>query len=184
MSSIANLTRRSTDPKILETGRSSLGTADRLAKAIGWFSIGLGAVQLFSPRTVTRHLGVNGSEAVVRAFGAREIGSGILTLSIDKEAGLFARLVGDAMDAVALVKAHHPFNPRHRAVSRSLVAVAGIALIDAIALQSVRTRHSRKGTPRDYRDRSGFPKGIEGARRVANKTDVRREAEPVHVHVH
>lgn len=182
MSSIANLTRRSTEPKILETGRSSLGAADRLAKALGWFSIGLGAVQLLSARTVTRHLGVQGSEGLVRAFGAREIGSGILTLSIDKEAGLLARLAGDAMDAAALVMAHHPFNPRQRTISRSLVAVAGIALVDAIALQSVRTRNSRKGKPRDYRDRSGFPKGIEVARRVVHDRAVETEAEAARVH--
>lgn len=175
MNSIANITRRKTEPKILEGGKSSLGAADRMAKFLGWFSIGLGAVELLAPRTVTRHLGMTGSEGLVRAFGAREIGTGVLSLSIDKEAGMVARLIGDGMDAAALMAAHHPFNPRQSEVSRSLLLVAGIAVLDAIALQSLRNRHRRKGEPRSYRDRSGFPQGVQAARQISRSGVPHRE---------
>ena len=174
MTAIANITRRESEPKILESGHSSLGAADKLARAIGWFSIGLGLVQMVSPRTVTRHFGMTGSEGLMRVCGAREIGSGVLSLSIDKEAGLLARLVGDAMDAAMLVSAHHPFNPRQHAVSRGLLVVGGIALLDVIALQRVRARHARSGQPRDYRDRSGFPNGVQAARQIARGEAGRR----------
>ena len=40
---ISNIARSKGDPKILNSGPSSLGAADRLARALGWFSIGLGA---------------------------------------------------------------------------------------------------------------------------------------------
>lgn len=183
MNAIANITRRKTEPRLLESGNSSLGAADRMAKFLGWFSVGLGALELLAPRTVTRHLGTTGSEGLVRAFGAREIGAGVLSLSIDKEAGMFARLIGDGMDAAALIAAHHPFNPRQSAVSRSLLMVAGIAVIDAIALQSVRTRHSRKGQPRSYRDRSGFPQGVQAARQISrNGLASTEQGQTVHVH--
>lgn len=183
MNSIANLTRPENAPKILETGHSSLGAPDRMAKMLGWFSLGLGATQLLFPRAVTRHLGIGGWEGWVRACGAREIGAGVLSLSIDKKAGLVARLIGDGIDVAALVAAHHPLNPRQSAVSRSLLLVAGIAVLDAIALQSVRTRHSREGRPRSYRDRSGFPQGVQAVRQLSRDGLAKRKRdESVHVH--
>ena len=39
---ISNIARSKGDPKVLHSGPSSLGAADRLAKALGWYSIGLG----------------------------------------------------------------------------------------------------------------------------------------------
>jgi hypothetical protein len=56
-----------------------LGAADRLGRALGWFSIGLGVTELLAPRLITRALGMQGSEGLVRAYGAREIGSGLLS---------------------------------------------------------------------------------------------------------
>jgi hypothetical protein len=71
------------DPKVLEKGPGTLSSIDRTARALGWFSIGLGLVELLAPKAVTRPLGMesNGEDAIVRAFGIREIGAGILTLS-------------------------------------------------------------------------------------------------------
>ena len=74
LSKITGITRSPGDPQVISTGPSSLGGVDQLARALGWFSIGLGAIQLFSPRTITRPLGAEGNEGIVRLFGAREIG--------------------------------------------------------------------------------------------------------------
>ncbi|MBR0739228.1 hypothetical protein JQ581_20035 [Bradyrhizobium liaoningense] len=41
-----------------------------LARALSWFSIGLGVVEFFAPRRVTATLGMKGRETMVRAFGA------------------------------------------------------------------------------------------------------------------
>ena len=71
------------DPKVLKSGRSSLGSSDQLSRALGWFSIGLGITELLMPRRITKELGMEGNEGLVRAYGAREIGSGLLSLSID-----------------------------------------------------------------------------------------------------
>jgi len=94
----ANITRSAGDPKVLHTGPGSLGEADRLGRALGWFSIGLGMVELLAPRRVTRTLGMEGKEDIIRAYGAREIGAGILTLSLEKELGLWSRVLGDGLD--------------------------------------------------------------------------------------
>ena len=42
MSYLSNITRPKGDPKVLQSGRSSLGPSDRLSRALGWFSIALG----------------------------------------------------------------------------------------------------------------------------------------------
>ena len=91
------------DPKIVSTGPSSLSAADRLGKALGWFSFGLGLAELIAPRQITRALGMEGKEELVRAYGAREIGAGILCLSIDKPLGLWNRVAGDGIDIATLL---------------------------------------------------------------------------------
>jgi hypothetical protein len=42
---------------------------------------------------------------LVRAYGAREIGSGILSLSVDRQTGLWSRVAGDGLDVATLMSA-------------------------------------------------------------------------------
>jgi hypothetical protein len=67
MNFLSNITRSEGDPKIIRTGTSSSGAADRIAKGLGWFSIGLGLAEIVAPRQLTRALGMQGSESLVRA---------------------------------------------------------------------------------------------------------------------
>src|SRR5215208_7371781 len=83
MNYISNIARSEGDPKVVRSGPSSLSGADRLAKGLGWFSLVLGAAELIAPQRITRALGMEGKEALVRAYGAREIASGMLSLSPD-----------------------------------------------------------------------------------------------------
>ena len=69
MTYISNIARSQGDPKVLRSGPSSLGGADRLARALGWFSLGLGLAELLAPRLFTHALGMRGSEGLVRAYG-------------------------------------------------------------------------------------------------------------------
>ena len=50
ISRLSDITRSKGDPKVLRAGPSSLGSADQLARALGWFSIGLGLMELLAPR--------------------------------------------------------------------------------------------------------------------------------------
>src|SRR5690606_15255816 len=52
-------------------------SARSLARGLGWFSIGLGVVQLLAPRQVSRFIGMPGSEGMIRACGVREIVTGV-----------------------------------------------------------------------------------------------------------
>ena len=71
------------------------------------------------------------------------------------------RMWGDILDLATLAAAYNDDNPKKGNVGLAIAAVAGITIVDALAGQSIRSLHSRKGEPvRDYSDRSGFPKGI------------------------
>lgn len=165
MNVLANITRPERDPKIIRSGPSVMPAADRLARNLGWFSIALGTAQLIMPRRFTATLGTRGRENMVRAFGVREIAAGVMSLSVDKQAGLWARVAGDALDLVALRRALHPRNRKRGNVAIALGLVGGIAALDLIAAGTAQKTHSRgKAKPRDYSDRSGFPGGIAAAR--------------------
>jgi len=83
---------------VVETGRSSLPNVDRWARNLGWFSLALGATELFAPRAIARSLGMQGREPLLRAYGMREIGAGMLTLSTEKQTGVWSRVAGDCLD--------------------------------------------------------------------------------------
>jgi len=169
LSQLSNISRSPGDPKVIETGPSSLKPADRLGRALGWFSLGLGLTEWLAPKAVTRWLGVEGNEGLVRAYGVREIASGVLCLSVNNDYGAYSRVAGDAIDLASLAAAYRDDNPKKANVGIAMAAVAGIAIIDALAGRSIRSLHNRKGEPiRDYSDRSGFPKGISYSRGKAS----------------
>jgi hypothetical protein len=175
MSNLANIARSEGDPKVLETGPSSLTSFDRLARGLGWFSLGLGLTELIAPGSITRALGMEGRESMVRAYGVREIGAGILSLSTERQLGLWSRVAGDALD-IATVMAVGGRNERRRgAVTLALVALAGVALVDFVAAKAVTATHSRGArSARSYKNRTGYPHGLEAARGAAREVQAPR----------
>ena len=165
MPSITNMVRPEGDPKILESGPTSVYPEDRVAKSLGWFSIGLGITEILAAQRLTRLLGLEGMEPLVRAFGAREIASGVTTLSTEKETGLWSRLAGDALDLAVLARGMTSYNPQRRNVKWAMLAVAGVTALDLMTASAVTARKRRASTPASYADRSGFPKGMKQARR-------------------
>src|SRR5215207_8792306 len=56
------------------------GEMERLARALGWFSLGLGFAQIAAPGKVAQLIGVDDNDetiAVMRVLGVREIASGL-----------------------------------------------------------------------------------------------------------
>ena len=161
----SKIARSEGDPKIISSGPSSLGGADKLGRALGWFSFGLGLAELIAPRKITRALGMEGKETLVRAYGAREIGAGILCLSIDKQVGLWNRVAGDGIDVATLLTGLKSGNPKRDNVMLALAVVLGVTAMDIVAAQATTVRHRRSAVePQQYSDRTGYPKGIESSR--------------------
>ncbi|MCJ2138443.1 hypothetical protein [Methylobacterium sp. E-066] len=168
IASLSNITRSEGDPKVIQSGPSSRGIPDSLARGLGWFSLGLGFTELLAPGRITRALGMEGKEALVRAYGVREIGSGILSLSVDKQLGLWSRVAGDGLDIATVMTALRSDNPKRDNVVVALALLLGITAVDVIDAQATTARHSRgAGRRRSYQDRSGFPRGVKASRGAA-----------------
>jgi hypothetical protein len=173
---MANVTRSKTDPKVLDKGPSSLSWSDRVARNLGWFSLGLGALEIFAPGSITRALGVRSMAPLVCAYGAREIASGSLLLSADKKAGLWSRVAGDGVNIATLIPGLHRFNPKRGNAKLAMAAVLGLTLLDLYAAAALSNRQRRTLPRRSYRERSGFPNGVATARGAARNGKMARLA--------
>jgi uncharacterized membrane protein len=124
-------------------------TTERLAKSLGWVSLGLGIVQLAAPAAVRRLTGVDDSvtaQTLVPLVGARELGhaAGLLR---GKSEWVWTRVAGDAMDLTALARAlANRSGTRRRRTAIATAAVVGITAVDLYTAYRV-LRHSRRGAP-------------------------------------
>jgi uncharacterized membrane protein len=114
----------------------TVGSVEPLARALGWFSLGLGFAQLAAPRRVANLIGLPGDaddQKVMRLVGAREIASGFGILAQAKPTPwLWGRVGGDAMDLALLKSAmESPRSDRDR-VATATMAVLGIAAADLL----------------------------------------------------
>src|SRR5438309_8488718 len=67
----------------------------RLARFLGWFSIGLGVTEVVAPRAVARIVGIRNHRWLIRSYGLREIAAGVGILTQPKPAGwLWSRVGG------------------------------------------------------------------------------------------
>ncbi|CCE11006.1 conserved hypothetical protein [Bradyrhizobium sp. STM 3843] len=165
---LSNYVRSKGDPKVVSSGPSSLTSADRLARNLGWFSIALGSLELFAPHRVTRTLGMEGREGLIRAYGVRELLAGVMSLSVDKKAGMWSRVAGDGLDMATLASELRFSNRRAGNVLVAMIMVGGITALDYIAAQDVGKQHDpKRGRKRDYSSRSGFPKGLQAVKGAA-----------------
>src|ERR1043166_396384 len=143
---------------------------DEIAKGLGYFSIALGLAEIVAPGAICRAAGIAGQEGVVRAYGTREIATGVAILaSHDPTPWIWGRVVGDALDIATVAAA--PSN-RGDGGDRRWWTVGALIAVTALDAFTAKCLIAEKGGPTttaraDYRDRSGFPKGIQGARGAA-----------------
>jgi hypothetical protein len=175
MSAIIRYLRAENDPEVIAKGPSPLSAAERLGKGLGWFSLALGAAELFGGRRIADALGLEGKSRLVRLFGIREAAAGMLILSADRQTGLWSRVGGDVMDILLLGTALDAPTTRQRTNAKlALAAVDGVTVLDLIAASAVSAERRRSGEPRDFRQRSGFPRGVNAARGGAKDFTVPR----------
>lgn len=140
--------------------RSNSNSMQGIAQGLGWFSIALGVMEIAAPRTVTRTLGMRGSERLIQAYGLREIMTGVgILASRDPTPWLWGRVAGDALDLATLSSGMDEQNPRRGYVQLAMGAVAGITLLDIYAAQRMSAESSQAYGRRfvDYSDRVGLP---------------------------
>jgi uncharacterized membrane protein len=124
-------------------GRSDDG--ERLARALGVFSVGLGLAQILAPHGVARAIGVvddDENRKTMRAVGLREIATGVGLLTQQRPTPFaWGRVTGDAMDLALLGRAFNSERNDRRRLAVATAAVAGVTILDIVASQ----RLSRSG---------------------------------------
>ena len=114
---------------------------ERLARGLGWFSIGLGLAQIAAPRGVARMIGVDDDDDnrnTLFAIGLREIASGVGVLSRPRSAvPVWARVGGDMMDLALLGRALRSDSSQRGRVAATTAAVVGVTVLDALTAQQM-----------------------------------------------
>ncbi len=106
-----------------------------LIRGLGWFSIGLGLIELLIPRRVAKLTGVTSKRhGLIRLLGLREIASGVGIFTQSKPSGsLWSRVGGDMMDLTLLGTALTSDESERGKVLAATAAVAGVAALDVYA---------------------------------------------------
>lgn len=147
---------------------------DGMADALGWFSIGLGALEVAAPHAVARRIGLKDQDTTVQAYGLREMATGIgllMAREAQKPAWLWGRVAGDVMDLATLAAGMARVGPyKRQRAALAMGAVVGVAALDALCAwklgerqDQARMRRNRQPS-RNYSGRSGFPQGVTAAR--------------------
>ena len=104
-----------------------------LARALGWFSIGLGIAEAFAPKQMKRLTGVE-STGLLQLYGLREIATGVGILSSTNPAPwVWGRVAGDLVDLATLGTAFFNADCAERVnASAASAAVGGVMVLDAV----------------------------------------------------
>jgi hypothetical protein len=150
----------------------------KVARCLGWFSIGLGAAELLAPGALNRSLGMREHNTLVRGFGLREIGAGLGILTLKNPTPwVWARVAGDALDIASLLVSLGPSNPRRGSATTAFLSVVGVTVIDILTARSLEQQIEYRRQPRrDYSDRSGFKSSPDQMRGAARRTNGRTSA--------
>ncbi len=118
---------------------SAFQRSERVAQALGWFSIALGVAEFVAPSRVARLIGAHDTESTrktLRIFGAREITAGLAILAQPDDARwVWSRVGGDALDLGWLGRAMADESTDHRRLGMTTAAVAGVTALDVLTAQ-------------------------------------------------
>ncbi len=123
-------------------GADGSAPSEPLATFLGLFSLGLGLWELTNPRSVAETSGVPYS-STLRAYGAREVMSGLGILSSHRPAGwLWSRVAGDALDLATAAAAYADGDAgRRRKIAQTVAALLGVTVLDVVAAASHSAGH-------------------------------------------
>ncbi len=111
---------------------------EKLARGLGYFSLGLGLAEFLTPRLVGRMSGLDNRPGLLRLYGLREIAVGLGILSRPQPAPwVWSRVVGDALDIATLAAAFVVNEGRRSRVCAATAAVAGVAALDVLCAQKL-----------------------------------------------
>lgn len=118
--------------------------AEKLATGLGFASLALAAFELARPGVLAKSFGLEENHVFLKGFGAREMATGAGLFGWRRGRGkslwIWARVVGDAMDAWTLAPALHPSNPKRNAAIAAMGVLAAVAIIDVLCARALDER--------------------------------------------
>ena len=150
---------------------------DTLARGLGVFSIALGVAEFVAPRAIADALGMPNSKGLIRAYGAREIATGVAILgSADPTPWIWARVGGDVLDLATLATGLEGDNPKQANLAVALATVVGVTALDVYCAQQLSREDTIPLPPTpDYSDRTGFPSPPSAMRGAARDFEIPRD---------
>jgi uncharacterized membrane protein len=113
----------------------------QIISTLGWFSIGLGLVEILAPRRLGKSIGVGERSLLLPVMGVREIASGVGILSRTRPAPwAWSRVAGDLIDLALLSTAIRSDNPRRAGVAAAAATVAGVTVLDLLCSKKLSER--------------------------------------------
>lgn len=107
--------------------------AQRLARGLGWFSIGLGLTELVAPGWLGEKIGMGPRTGLLRTLGAREALTGVGALQQARPIGpIWARVAGDVMDLAVLAAAARSYDAQRNRLALAAAAVLGVTVLDVV----------------------------------------------------
>lgn len=118
--------------------------ARRLARGLGWFSLGLGMTELLAPKFIARISGVpERRSGLIRLYGLREIASGIGIFAQKNPAeAVWSRVAGDVLDLTSLGLAATSPDAKTGRIGFATANVLAVTALDVIAARQLGTRNS------------------------------------------
>jgi uncharacterized membrane protein len=114
--------------------------AEKLARGLGWFSIGLGLAEVLAPGGIAKISGVSRrNTGLIRLLGLREIahGVGIFSQGRRPAEALWARVVGDALDLACLGAAFASPETKKGRLAFATANVLAVTALDVLCAQQL-----------------------------------------------
>lgn len=114
--------------------------AERLARGLGWFSIGLGLAEVLAPGGIAKISGVSRKNTgLIRLLGLREIahGVGIFSQGRRPTEALWARVVGDALDLACMGAAFASPKTKKGRLAFATANVLAVTALDVLCAQQL-----------------------------------------------
>ena len=114
-------------------------SANKLARGLGWFSIGLGLTELLAPRAIANITGVSNRRAgLIRLYGLREIASGVAIFTQEKPAeAMWSRVAGDVLDLASLGIACSAPDAKRGRITVATANVLAVTALDVICARQL-----------------------------------------------
>ena len=117
----------------------SSASGKKLARGLGWFSIGLGLAELLAPSAIASISGVpKRRTGLIRLYGLREIAAGITIFSQQNPAsGVWSRVAGDALDLASLGAAAKSPDSNKGRLAFATANVLAVTALDVICAKQL-----------------------------------------------